>query len=146
VSPRVSLTEGEYKTRPYKAILVRCSRMLPGSGVSPEPLFSPPKNGGTRGLKLNMETLAADFAPLYPPCNWIPAFAGMTDYARITGKLRFVRAAYRGVQRGEAPLRSLFSPKYGGLRGLMKRHETASCVERIRSRFRSGRAGIGPAR
>jgi hypothetical protein len=76
----------------------------------------------TRGWILNVETPAADFAPLYPLYNWIPAFAVMTVYTRIMGKLRFVLAAHGGVQRGEAPLLSLFSPKGGGPRGL-----TLSC-------------------
>jgi hypothetical protein len=57
----------------------------------------------TRGWRLNVETPAADFALLYPPYNWIPAFAGMTDYTRITGKLRLVIAAHGGVQRGMIP-------------------------------------------
>ena len=45
---------------------------------------------GLRGLTLNAETLAAGFARLYPPCNWIPACAGMTEESvrlRRTGGL-----------------------------------------------------------
>jgi hypothetical protein len=106
------------------------------------------------GVEVNVRTMA-DFAPLYPPCNWIPASAGMTDYARITGKLFFVRAACRGVQRGEAPATSyqlmavegsrevndaaercresegvpqtlsLSCPPRLGVRGLINRYETA---------------------
>ena len=55
---------------------------------------------------------------------WIPAFAGMTEQVQtasqervlgIMGKVRLARATRRGVQRGETPLRSLPSPKIGGL-------------------------------
>jgi hypothetical protein len=86
-------------------------------GVPRFSYFSPPKNVGSKGLRLNVETPAADFAPLYPPYNWIPAFAGMTDYACITGKLRFVRAPHRGVQRGGAPLLSFLPPRVGDIGG-----------------------------
>ena len=39
-----------------------------------------PKNGG-KGVdsELSMETVLAGFVSLYPPYNWIPAFAGMTS-------------------------------------------------------------------
>ena len=63
-------------------------------------------------------------------CAWIPAFAGMTglvqrDAAVVWAvcnaglmnqaptRLCYVRVTYRGVQRGEAPLRSSSSPKIG---------------------------------
>jgi hypothetical protein len=39
----------------------------------------------TRGLRLNAETPAADFASLYPPCNWIAAFAEMTEQWQAQG-------------------------------------------------------------
>jgi hypothetical protein len=35
-----------------------------------------------------METLAADFALLYPPNAWIPAFAGMTKGVEYNGAWR----------------------------------------------------------
>jgi hypothetical protein len=34
-----------------------------------------------------MHRLAADFAPLYPPYTWIPAFAGMTGSGACRGVL-----------------------------------------------------------
>jgi hypothetical protein len=54
-------------------------------------------------LGLSMEAPAAGSAPLCPPYDWIAASAGMTDYARITSKLCFIRAAHGGVQRGMIP-------------------------------------------
>ena len=108
----------------------RCSRMLPGSGVSPifHILFR--KNGGfedgvyaarhpgqVSGLTL---TLTANFAWLYPPCDM-----GLMNQAPT--RLRFGRSAHRGVQRdrvrlpgelGVSPIFHILFPKSGGFRGL----------------------------
>jgi hypothetical protein len=65
----VSLTEGEYKTRPYKPVLARCSGTLPGFGVSPSLLILPPRLGD-RGLNASPERMAAGFVMLYPPYTW----------------------------------------------------------------------------
>jgi len=45
-------------------------------------------------LKTNVEAVSAGFASLYPPYEWIPAFAGMTekvqqDAAGVWGVPRF---------------------------------------------------------
>ena len=84
----------------------------------PRFLSSPPKSGG-QGVEENYLTSTCvldsrlrgnDRSGAVHLCRAL----GDLQCRRITGKLRFARATHRGVQRGEAPLRSFRSPKSGG--------------------------------
>jgi hypothetical protein len=105
-----------------------CSRMLPGSGVSPVSC-SPPREGRVISSP--------------DPCQgtpWTPASAGMIrprqakSHALSThraGKLCFARATHQGVERGAAPLRFLLPPRVGGT-GLKRAMEQPALDSRFR--------------
>jgi hypothetical protein len=88
---------------------------------------------------------AADFAALYPPYTWIPAFAGMTEYGACRGAepIRVQASRFEEVQEktpagglGVSPIFFFSPPKIGGSRGLTEHHEVAlGCRRFVESRF-----------
>jgi hypothetical protein len=74
----------------------------------------PPRMGDPRGLMASMKTELVGFASL----PTLPAEESGREVQRnaavVWGVPRFVRRAIRGLQRGEAPLRYSWSPKFGG--------------------------------
>ena len=70
---------------------------------------------GSLGVSQRASTRVAPTEPYhYGAADWWRSLGCLQIPLRIAGKLRFARATHRGVQRGEAPLRSSSSPKTAG--------------------------------
>jgi hypothetical protein len=78
-------------------------------------------------VEIQDRDMAADFAALYPPYVWIPAFAGMTEYGACRGAdpIRVQASRFEEVQEktpagglGGVPHLLFLSPQDWGITGV----------------------------